>query len=279
MSIDPAFFKRLETTVPGPRLRHPQGRPPRARHLLDQVRPRRRPHRRPDQPLQHDVRPLLHGRQPGRLRPRARVGGDPEDPRRRGLDQAAPPALRPVLRRRADALAALPRGHRGTPARSATSRSSAPRTASASRRTRRSRRRRRRPGLRFAYLQFDGVGNEANQHRKVGNLFDVKLRAIENLHARRRRHARRDGRQRRQQRPGRRHRRVSRIENIDKVNGGRVPAGVLHRPRRGHRRRDAHAAALHAVAPRARREGAGRHHRADARLVPALGVGPVLRPE
>jgi uncharacterized radical SAM superfamily Fe-S cluster-containing enzyme len=36
-------------------------------------------------------------------------------------------------------------------------------------------------GLRFAYLQFDGVGNENNQHRKVGNLYDVKLRAIENL--------------------------------------------------------------------------------------------------
>lgn len=38
-------------------------------------------------------------------------------------------------------------------------------------------------GLRMAYLQFDGVGNEANSHRKVGNLFDVKVRAIENLHA------------------------------------------------------------------------------------------------
>src|SRR5207245_3874439 len=37
-------------------------------------------------------------------------------------------------------------------------------------------------GLRFAYLQFDGVANEHNQHRKVGNLDDVKLRAIENLH-------------------------------------------------------------------------------------------------
>ncbi|MGE5413639.1 MAG: radical SAM protein [Syntrophomonadaceae bacterium] len=36
-------------------------------------------------------------------------------------------------------------------------------------------------GLRFAYLQFDGVGNAHNQHRKVGNLYDVKLRAIENL--------------------------------------------------------------------------------------------------
>src|SRR5438270_10799100 len=37
-------------------------------------------------------------------------------------------------------------------------------------------------GLRLAYLQFDGVGNDANSHRQVGNLFDVKLRAIENMH-------------------------------------------------------------------------------------------------
>src|SRR5881296_2345656 len=38
-------------------------------------------------------------------------------------------------------------------------------------------------GLRYAYLQFDGIGNAANAHRRVGNLFDVKLRAIENLHS------------------------------------------------------------------------------------------------
>src|SRR5216110_2598215 len=38
-------------------------------------------------------------------------------------------------------------------------------------------------GLRYAYLQFDGIGNAANAHRRVGNLFDVKLRAIENLYA------------------------------------------------------------------------------------------------
>ena len=38
-------------------------------------------------------------------------------------------------------------------------------------------------GLRYAYLQFDGIGNAANSHRYVGNLFDVKLRAIENLHS------------------------------------------------------------------------------------------------
>ncbi|MBF8305703.1 MAG: molybdenum cofactor biosynthesis protein [Acidobacteria bacterium] len=37
-------------------------------------------------------------------------------------------------------------------------------------------------GLRYVYLQFDGVGNAANSHRRVGNLFDVKLQAIENCH-------------------------------------------------------------------------------------------------
>jgi len=37
-------------------------------------------------------------------------------------------------------------------------------------------------GLRYAYLQFDGIGNDANAHRQVGNLFDVKLKAIENMH-------------------------------------------------------------------------------------------------
>lgn len=38
-------------------------------------------------------------------------------------------------------------------------------------------------GLRLVYLQFDGTSNQAHAHRKVGNLFDVKQRAIENLHA------------------------------------------------------------------------------------------------
>jgi len=36
--------------------------------------------------------------------------------------------------------------------------------------------------LRYVYLQFDGIGNDANSHRQVGNLFDVKIRAINNLH-------------------------------------------------------------------------------------------------
>ncbi len=36
-------------------------------------------------------------------------------------------------------------------------------------------------GQHGVYLQFDGVSEEKNRHRGVGNLFDVKLRAIENL--------------------------------------------------------------------------------------------------
>jgi 7,8-dihydro-6-hydroxymethylpterin dimethyltransferase len=44
-------------------------------------------------------------------------------------------------------------------------------------------RRARAAGLRLAYLQFDGIGNEKNAHRAVSNLFDVKLKAIEHLHA------------------------------------------------------------------------------------------------
>ncbi len=44
-------------------------------------------------------------------------------------------------------------------------------------------RRAREAGLRLAYLQFDGLGEEKNKHRAVKNLFAVKLKAIENLHA------------------------------------------------------------------------------------------------
>ena len=36
-------------------------------------------------------------------------------------------------------------------------------------------------GLHGVYLQFDGVTDQANRHRGVGNLLDVKLQAIENI--------------------------------------------------------------------------------------------------
>lgn len=38
-------------------------------------------------------------------------------------------------------------------------------------------------GQHGVYLQFDGTSEEKNKHRGVGNLFDVKLKAIENLAA------------------------------------------------------------------------------------------------
>ena len=37
-------------------------------------------------------------------------------------------------------------------------------------------------GQHGVYLQFDGTNEEDNKHRGVGNLFDVKLKAIHNLH-------------------------------------------------------------------------------------------------
>ncbi len=132
-------------------------------------------------------------------------------------------------------------------------------------------------GLRYAYLQFDGIGNAANSHRLVGNLFDVKLQAIENLH-----------------KAG-----VEIVPVVTILNGvnneqvGRiiqfaldnprkdfvpvVPAGIVHRPRRGHHRRASPGAALHAVAPGARREEPGRHGRAHARLVPDFVHEHLLR--
>ena len=125
-------------------------------------------------------------------------------------------------------------------------------------------------GLRYAYLQFDGIGNAANSHRKVGNLFDVKLQAIENLHE-----------------AG-----VDIVPVTTIINGinneqvGRIIEFALDNPKKitflsfqpvsftgrdeDSHRRAPHGAALHAVAPGARREEPDRPRRADARLVPDL---------
>ena len=132
-------------------------------------------------------------------------------------------------------------------------------------------------GLRYAYLQFDGIGNAANSHRLVGNLFDVKLRAIENLWS--------NG--------------VDIVPVTTIVNGvnneqvGRIIQFALDNPRKisflsfqpvSFTGRDEEVtderragAALHAVAPRARREEPDGPRRADARLVPDLVHGHVHR--
>ena len=276
MAIDPEWLARIERLYPGPRLPGAQDAAARARHVVDPVRPRLGAHRRPDQPLQHDVRPVLHGRQPGRLRPRAAVGGHHQDPRRRDVDPAAPPDERAVLRRRADAVAATSSTPSATRASAASSPCSARPTGCASPQEPGFAKAAKEAGLRMAYLQFDGVGNEANSHRKIGNLFDVKLRAIEELAA-----------------AG-----IDVILVVTVVNGvnndqiGKILQFAVDNPDKitvvsfqpvSFTGRDEDIddetrakAALHAVAPRLRRQSADRRHRADARLVPAVGAGAVL---
>ena len=254
MSTDPAFFKRLETPLSGPRLRHSQGRAPRARHVVDQVRPRRGPHVDLTNRCNMMCNPcFMDANQVGYVH-ELDVGRRPEDPRRRGLDQAAAAAARSSSR------AASPRSRltsSGGPLRAR------------GRLLLRPGRDERHPLRAGAGLRPRGAGGGAalrlppvrrrrrtrrTQHRKVGNLFDVKLRAIDNLHA-----------------AGvdvtlvttivnsvnnhqvGRHPRTSRSQNIDKINDRLLPARLLHGPRRGDRRRDAREAALHALAPRARR--------------------------
>ena len=110
MAIDTGVLQAPRGDVPG--LRHPLARRREAaqpRLVDDQVRPRLGADDRPDEPLQHDVRPVLHGREPGRLRPRARLGRDQDAARQRDHDQAAPADVGAVLGRRADAVAVLPR--------------------------------------------------------------------------------------------------------------------------------------------------------------------------
>ena len=94
---------------------------------------------------------------------------------------------------------------------------------------------------------------------------------------RRRRHRPgRDDRQRRQQRAGRPHHRV-RARQPEEDQLPVVPAGVVHRPRRGSDAGAPRRAALHAVAPRARREEPDRHRRAGPRLVPDFVHGQLHR--
>jgi uncharacterized radical SAM superfamily Fe-S cluster-containing enzyme len=133
-------------------------------------------------------------------------------------------------------------------------------------------------GLRMAYLQFDGIGNEANSHRKVGNLYDVKLRAIENLHA-----------------AG-----IDVILVVTVVNGvnndqvGKIVQFAIDNSRQGHRgERSSPSASPGATRTlTTRRRTKQRYtlsalwshdikrpvwrHRADPRLVPALGHGALL---
>ena len=127
---------------PGPRHSGAQRRrPAQARLEHGSLRPRLGSHRRPDQPLQHDVRSLLHGRQPGRLRSRAELGRNSGNSRQRDEDQAAPPDVRAVLGRRADDAARTSSTRSAMPAKLATTACRPRRTESSSPRARNSARR------------------------------------------------------------------------------------------------------------------------------------------
>ena len=137
-------------------------------------------------------------------------------------------------------------------------------------------------GMRYAYLQFDGIGNAANDHRAVGNLFDVKLKAIDNLH-----------RAGCEIVPvitlinGINNEQVGRIiqfalDNPKKIGFLSFQPVVVHRTRRSHHRRTPPSAALHARAPGPRRKKSNRLRRTNARLVPhqfhehLLPTGPMF---
>ena len=226
-------------SVPGPR--HPRAQrreaaQPRQQH--DSARPRLGADGRPDQPLQHDVRPLLHGREPGRVRPRAVVGRHQDGARQRDQHQAAPADVGAVLGRRADDFAVLPR--RG-PLRA---QGRLQQRAGGDQRHRV----RQEPGVR----QGGGRSRPAlrvsavRRHRQRRQLAPPRRQPVRRQAARdrepaqrRRRHrAGRDDRQRRQQRAGRPHHRVrARQPEDDQLPV--VPAGVVHRPRRRSHRRSA----------------------------------------
>jgi len=73
LSTDPAFFKKIEQLDMERPARARGRRPARSRRERAQVRARHGADGRSHEPLQHDVRPVLHRRQPGRVRARTRV--------------------------------------------------------------------------------------------------------------------------------------------------------------------------------------------------------------
>ena len=260
MSTDPAFFARLEIALPRSRLSHPERRAARARVVVDQVRARRGSHvdltNRCNMMCNpcfmdanqvgfvhelewDDVKELLDNA--AAIKPKRQLsvqfsGGEPT---------LSPHFLPAITYAREIGYFSVQCATNGI--RFAQDEEFAREADEA--------------GLRFAYLQFDGVGNEHNAHRQVGNLYDVKLRGDrESQEVRGRRHARDDDRQHRQQRPGRRDPEVRDREHRQDQRP-LVPARVVHGARRGHRRRDAEEAALHALASGPRRERPGRDRR------------------
>ena len=264
--------------VPLPRARLHGGRRQSAqsRDVVDQIRPRRRADDRSDQPLQHDVRPVLHGREPGRVRPRARRSTRSSScsttrsaikPRRQMSVQfsGGEPTISPIF---LDAVRyAREVGYFSVQAatngirfaqepdfarRLATPASASPicsSTASARRPTRIERsaicstssfaRSRTCTGPDIDVCLVVTIVNTVNNDQ-VGPIVKFALRELRQ----------------------------------DQLRV--VPAGVVHRARRGHLRRGPARPALHALAPCEGPAPADGRHRAAARLVSAVGVQRVL---
>ena len=74
MAVDAKFLSGSSRTSPAATFAPTMTKPAQSRIEHHEARPRLGADRRPDQPLQHDVRSLLHGRQPGRLRARTELG-------------------------------------------------------------------------------------------------------------------------------------------------------------------------------------------------------------
>ena len=268
MAIDPAFFRHLEEVFPGRDIRAHNDEKLH-NHGSSTVLHGRGvgPHRRPHQPLQHDVRPVFHGCEPGRVRPRAGLGGHQAGPRQRRHHQAAPADVGAVLGRRADDVALLPRRHPLL----AQGRLQQRAGGHQRHRVREEPRVRQGRGRSGPALRLPAV----RRHRQRRQLAPPRRQPVRRQAARdrepaqrRRRHrAGHHHRQRRQQRAGRpRHRVRARQPEAHQLPV--VPAGVVHGPRRGDHAGAPRRAALHAVAPRPRREEPDRHRRADPRLVP-----------
>ena len=196
------------------------------------------------------------------------LGRHQDHARQRHHHQAAPPDVGAVLRRRADDLSpyfldavryARKVGYNSSPGRHQRHRV---------RQVRSSRRPPPKPVSATRICSSTASATPPTRTAASATLFDVKLRAIQNLH-------------RRgvdivpvitivnginNEQVGADHRVRARQPQADQLP--LLPAGVVHRPRRGVSRRAPRRPALHAVAPGARRQEPDGPRRADPRLVP-----------
>ena len=271
MAINPAFLQRMESLFPGRDF--PAVTDTLHNHGTSSIRPwpRLGAHDRSDQPLQHDVRSVLHGCEPGRLRARADARRGEETARRCGQREAAAADDGAVLRRRADDLADFSRrgplcGRGGLLQRPGRDQRHPIR---AGRRVcppgSRGRTANRLPAVRWRHRRGErpSEGREPARSEAQGDR-EPACRGHRRVPGR-------HDRQHREQRSGRTDREV-RARELRQDQLRLLPAGLVHGTGRRHQRRREAREALHALASRGRSETADRRDRTVARLVSAVGV-------